>query len=48
MSQSENFSALLHLQQCPYGYQCLANDCIQCAELQPKGEIDFDYEAEDE
>ena len=48
MCDNEEFSVLLHLKDCPFGYRCLANDCIQCAELQPKSEIDFDYEAEDE
>lgn len=48
MSNSEMMSSLFHNKDCPFGYQCLANDCMQCAELQPEGETDFDYEAEDE
>ena len=33
MNSNEMLSFLLHNQDCPFGYQCLANDCLQCAEL---------------
>ena len=33
MSNSEMLSSLFHNKDCPFGYQCLANDCIECSEL---------------
>ena len=42
MNNSEMLSSLLHNKECPFGYRCLANDCIECAELQPEIETGFD------
>ena len=42
LSGNEDISLLLHLQQCPFNYQCLANDCMECAELQQTGSCEDD------
>lgn len=35
MMQTENKSlaVLLHDRECPFGYQCLSPDCIECMKL---------------
>ena len=39
---NEDISSLLHLQQCPFNYQCLSIDCMECAELQQSGSCEDD------
>ena len=34
MNNSESISSLLHNQDCPFDYNCLAMDCLQCAQMQ--------------
>ena len=37
----QNLVALLHKRECPYGYQCKTNDCMECAKMHmEKGEND--------
>lgn len=32
-STNENVGSILHEKQCPFGYQCLTTDCMECAKL---------------
>lgn len=34
---NENAQALLHGRECPYGYDCLAVDCLECMEMHEEG-----------
>lgn len=42
MDQSEQaMVALLYYRECPFNYQCLANDCMECVKMHmEKGETD--------
>lgn len=33
---NQNMASVLHNKNCPYGYQCMALDCIECQELHEK------------
>ena len=34
-------ASLLHIRECPFGYQCMATDCMECAKIRmEKGGID--------
>ena len=38
---NQSLSSLLYDRQCPYDYQCLSNDCIECVKMHmEKGETD--------
>ena len=34
MKQNDQIlAALLHSRECPFGYQCMATDCIECVKI---------------
>ena len=42
---NENAQVLLHGRECPFGYRCLAVDCLECMEINmEKGEVSRENE----
>lgn len=37
---SDQLSTLLYERECPYDYQCLATDCMECIKMHMEGEKD--------
>ena len=38
---NQSLSSLLYKRECPFGYQCKTNDCMECAKIHmEKGETD--------
>lgn len=39
---NQTLAALLHSRECPFGYQCMATDCIECVKIRMEKGSDAD------
>ena len=39
---NQPLAALLHIRECPFGYQCKATDCIECVKIRMEKGCDSD------
>lgn len=39
---NQPLAALLHIRECPFGYQCMTTDCIECVKIRMEKGSDAD------